>query len=116
MADVNTQQLTAYRGEDAAYPFAPPAAENITGWAIAFHLSAAPGGALLSGYPLTTAGGAVVITSAAAGQFSVTIPAALTTALSAGTTYHWDVWRTDAGQRERLAGGTLRAKEPVRRP
>jgi len=111
MADVNTQDLACYRGEDAVYPFAPAAAADVTGWTLAFHLATRPGAELLAGYPL---GGS--ITGAAAGTFSVTIPAALTTALVAGATYHWDVFRTNAGSVTRLAGGTLRVKEPVRRP
>lgn len=114
MADVNAQHLDPiYRGEDAVIDFAPATVTSISGWALAFAISEYPG--LDELVTLDTAGGGVTITNAPAGNFRVTVGAATSTALSASL-YAWDVWRTDAGSRERLAGGTVRVVEPVRRP
>ena len=107
--DVHNQEQTVYRGETATIPFAPEADTSISGWTIRAYLATVPGAAVLA--TLTPS-----VTSASAGTFTATIPAATTAALTAGSTYYLDVWRTDSGFEERISGITLRVKEPVRRP
>lgn len=107
--DVNTQEQTIYRGETAVIPFAPETATSISGWTLAASLSTKPGAAVIA--TITPA-----VVSAAAGTFTVTLTSAVTAALTTGSTVYLDVWRTDSGAEERLAGVAFRVKEPVRRP
>lgn len=107
--DPQNQELVLYRGETRPFLFGPVSSTDITGSTFAFALSTRPGNDLVSGYPI-----AGTIVDAAAGTFSVTVSAAN---LTANTTYAWDVYQTDAsGYRARIAGGTLRYRESVRRP
>lgn len=107
--DVQNQELVLYRGETRPFLFAPAEPTNVTGSTFAFALSTRPGNALVSGYPI-----AGVLVDAAAGTFTVTVSE---TGLTVGTTYSWDVYQTDSGGlRDRIAGGTLRYRESVRRP
>lgn len=102
-------QGTAYRGEDYVMAFTMTPTTNIAGWTISWRAK----NATSDPSALYTVAG--VITSAAAGQFSVTLPAATTTALTSDA-YQCDVWRTDSGSAALLAMGRLLVKGSVRIP
>lgn len=112
MADVNSQTLSLYRGEDRTIAFTAVTSTDITSWAIAFTISLYPGSTPL--LTLTTAGGAITgLTSA--GALNVALTRAQTSALTLDE-YHWDLWRTDSGTSDRKAGGVLLVNTPIRLP
>jgi hypothetical protein len=98
-----------YRGEDVLWIFTMTPVTDITGWAISARVKQTPSDPT----PLLTINAS--LTSPAAGVFTVSLPAASTTSLSAGT-YAYDVWRTDGGSAAALALGTLTVKGTVRLP
>lgn len=78
------------------------AAVDITGWLIDFKISATNSGARLF---TKSVGSGIVLTTPASGILDVTINAADTTALAAGT-YFYAVRRTTASNETELAYGT----------
>jgi hypothetical protein len=110
MAD---QKIVVYRGEDVDLLFSPLEATVITGWDLMFSI-AIPGSAPL--LQLTSDDGDITITSATNGDFTVSITRADTSDLTRTTPYVWDVWRTDTGSYQRLAGGQFLVLSPVLPP
>jgi len=106
------QHLTFFRGEALEVTATPDEVENITGWAITVTIKAARFDA--SALFTLTAGAGVTIANGTGGVFVFTLTAAQTAALTAGTTYVWDAWRTDQGSQAVLCHGELRVRGPVR--
>ena len=106
------QKITLYRGEDVKLNFSPTVtpSSSIATWGLTFSI-AVPGSLPL--LELTTTAGDITIVSGTDGTFKVTISRARTATLTASSPYVWDVWRTDTGSYERLAGGQLLALRPV---
>lgn len=110
-----SQNFSLFRGEDVELEVVLRSGEDITDWALAFHLRADVEGA---GSPLvtrSTANGGITSTAAqaAAGTCVVTIPAATTIALPIGS-YRYDVWRTDTGDNVVIASGSCDVLGQVR--
>lgn len=113
MPDVLTQTIDPplRRGEDARAALSGTFTTDPTDWAVTFTMRR--GAAELE---LTTAGGAVAVSVTGGGPYSatwtVTVPAASSAALTAGT---WlvELARTDSGGRTVLAAGVWPVLDPV---
>jgi hypothetical protein len=104
----NTQVLSCWRGEDVTYEFSPLTATDITGWTLAFTVSDYPGADPVT---LTIPNASITKTDATAGEFSVPLTRAQTSALT-NAEYSFDIWRINSGSYERLAGGQLVINTP----
>jgi hypothetical protein len=113
VADLNSQQLgDVYRGEDVAILASPASVTDVTGWTLALQVSTYPGRVPV----LTlTDGNGITVTNAALGQFTVALTRAQTATPAAGF-YFWDLWHTNPGSGERLAGGQILFLDPVYPP
>jgi hypothetical protein len=108
--DVHAQSVVIRRGGDYNLVFSPPAARDITGWALDFNLVEVPGLAVA----LTVATPTITFV-AATGVITVPLTAAQTWALSASKMYAADLWRTGSGTLNPLATLSVVVVEPVRR-
>ena len=101
------QTITVARGEDVVQPINADPATNITGWTIAFQLKKTHGST-----STVLATGTVTPVTLATGAITVTL-------LSADLdrtpgVYEWELWRTDAGSRRRLAYGPFHIEPTLR--
>jgi|SRR5215472_3530976 len=98
----------SYVGEDVSLPVtvysdsAETTPANITGWSVQFVVHQVGGSALIT---QTTSNGGITLTTPLSGLLTVSIPAALTTNMAAGT-YCFRVERTDSGADAVLTTGT----------
>jgi hypothetical protein len=92
-------RLMLVRGQDLRLDFALAPPEDITGWTISLQIAPTLGGTVST--TLTAS-----LTDAARGLFSVTIEDGDTVSLALGR-HVWDCKRTNAGNEEVLAQGTL---------
>jgi uncharacterized membrane protein len=76
---------------------------DVTGYTFGFYILDRAGATVLS----KTSGSGIAIVTAATGIVDVTFTEANTEALTAGTSYRWAWWRTNAGAAHKLAGGSL---------
>jgi len=107
------QTIDVARGEDAVIPFA--GGGDVTGVTLSFGVAETDAGAVLSGFPLTEGAG-IEVTDGPAGEFTVTVPAALTLARTAGARYRWGLWDAQSGSAKPLAGGPFVVRNVANRP
>ncbi len=106
--NVNSQVLWCYRGEDVEFNFTNLTATDITTFTLAFTISDYPG---QDPVVLTVPNADIVIDDAEAGSFTVPLTRAQTSALT-NSDFYWDVFKTNSGGVERLAGGQFTVYTP----
>ena len=112
MADSLNQVISFPRGATVVIPFAPETATAAPA-ALAFVVAAEPEGEPL--FDELTVGDGITITDAPDGEFTVTIPAEITSEIPAGE-YIWSLWDRDTGSEDEYAAGTLRVRASARVP
>lgn len=116
-ADTQAQEWVGYHGEDMSIVLTGEDNTNPSGYALAFVIAEYPGGSALLTITQSS------MTFGGSGPYTITIPLtrAQTGTTLAYTTYPdgkftADLWRTDSGSNQRLAGGKLTLLRPVRSP
>lgn len=102
------QTIRVYVGEAVALDFTMTPVEDISGWTLAFTVTRALGSATKKIQQAAT------VTNGPLGTFTVPLTALQTDHLPA--TYHYDVWRVDAGSERLLAIGDFELAVNARQP
>ncbi len=109
---------TVFRGVALVFHASPPTAEDITGWGLQCEIGPAGPPTYPAQTVLLTLGNVspdtgIAITTALSGLFSITITSAQSKSLGVGK-FPYNVWRTDTGDEDLIAYGTITVLPAVR--